>query len=91
MGTCSIKVFKKSKILGWFFPTTVLTFDLRSIGWNQCIPLTRIMVSSLLVDGMMARIAEARSVDEISHKYRDNFPQLIDTIMTGSIESSFSP
>lgn len=81
MGASSIKVFRKRVLFGWRLPTTVLSCDLSSSGWHQCIPLTRAFMSILLVDAAMAIITEASSIREIVEKYGSNFSEVITEVM----------
>ena len=77
MGMSSIKVFRRRVLFGWLAPATLLSFDLLPLGWNECIPLTRIVLSGILVDGALTIITRASSIGEVLEKYGESFSQLL--------------
>jgi hypothetical protein len=77
MGASSVKVFRKGGLLGWFSPKTVLSFNLRPIGWDECTPLARSLMAFLLVDGTINLITEGGSIQEIAERFAGNFSELL--------------
>ena len=77
MGASSIKVMQKRPILGWLFCKAVLSVNLAQFGWSDCIPLTRAVLSVILVDAVMELVIRARSIPDMLHKYEGNFADLV--------------
>jgi hypothetical protein len=77
MGTSSIKVFRKHWLFGWVIPRTILYVDLASIGWDQCIPLTRAVASVLLVAKAVDLLSQTGSISEMNEKYGSHFMDLL--------------
>lgn len=77
MGESSMKVFRKGWLFGWARPKTLLSVDLAAIGWHQCIPLTRAVISVLLIARSVDLLTQVHSIREIGQKYGDNFTHLL--------------
>lgn len=67
------KVFRKAWPFTWGWAKTVLSVDLISIGWYECIPLTRDLLSLLFVVKTIDLLTNARSISEVIQKYGGNF------------------
>ena len=81
MGTSSLKVFRKGRLLGWVAPKMVFSVDLAAIGWHQCIPLTRTVMSALLITKSLDLLSRAQSIDDAVKRYDNSFTeQLMETI-----------
>jgi len=74
MGTSSFKVFRKGP-LGWLFPKTVFSVDLAAVGWDECIPLTRALLSVLLVTQSLDLLSHAQSINDAVQRYREDFAE----------------
>jgi len=74
MGASSFKVFRKG-LLGWVTPKTVFSVDLAALGWHECIPLTRTVLSVLLVTQSLDLLSIAQSVDDAVRQYGDSFTE----------------
>jgi hypothetical protein len=90
IGTATMKVFCKARFFGWMWPKAILSVDLISIGWYECIPLTRVIVSVLLIAKTIDLLTNARSTNEIIQKYGDNFvAKLMEAMEEDLVEDCF--
>ena len=87
MGTSSLKVFRKG-LLGWVAPKTVFSTDLAALGWHDCIPLTRAVMSVLLITHSLDLLSRARSLDDAVRNYGDTFTEQLMESVNREMESS---
>jgi hypothetical protein len=88
MGNSSMKIFRKATLFGWWRPKTVLSVDLAAIGWHQCVPLTRNVMSVLLIAKSLDLLTQERSIREVSEKYGNNFNDLLFEAISKEMETN---
>lgn len=89
MGTSTMKVFSKTRFFGWSRPKTILSVDLMPFGWFECIPMTRVIMSILLITKSVDLLTQAQSIRDIVEKYDNDFTGLLMESISKEMGMSF--
>jgi hypothetical protein len=79
--------------MGWISPlincqfVTVLSLDLAPFGWVECVPVTRAIMSTGLVDAVMIMVIHARSISDMLQKYESSFDDFVASAMQTQMET----